>query len=87
MDTMGHQGSGAQQLKVELLVLPKRCRSMVLKLAHDVVPLASHLRKEKTGRHLLRQFFGRRYLRTWQSIAGGARHARDQHRGRSNVPH
>ena len=42
---------------VELLVLPKRCRGTVLKLAHDIVPLAGHLRKEITDRRLLRQFF------------------------------
>ena len=43
--------------QVELLVLSKRCRGTVLKLAHDVVPLAGHLRKEKTGCRLLRRLY------------------------------
>ena len=42
--------------QVEQLVLPKRCRGTVLKLAHDV-PLGGHLGKEKTGRRLLRRFY------------------------------
>ena len=42
--------------QVEQLVLPKRCRGTVLKLAHDV-PLGGHLGKEKTGRCLLRRFY------------------------------
>ena len=42
--------------QVEQLVLPKRCRGTVLKLAHDV-PLGGHLGKEKTGCRLLRRFY------------------------------
>ena len=38
------------------MVLPKRCRGTVLKLAHDV-PLGGHLGKEKTGCRLLRRFY------------------------------
>ena len=55
MDTKGAGRSSTSQ--VELLVLPKRCRGTVLKLAHDVVPLAGHLRKEIAGRRLLRQLY------------------------------
>ena len=42
--------------QVEQLVLPKRCRGMVLKLTHDV-PSGGHLGREKTGRGLLRRFY------------------------------
>ena len=67
-------------------MLPKRCRDTVLKLAHDV-PLASHLGREKTGRRLLRRFYWPTLLRTWPSFAKGVQHARDRHRGRSNLLH
>ena len=42
--------------QVEQLVLPTRCRVMVLKLAHDV-PSGGHLGRERTGRCLLRRFY------------------------------
>ena len=60
--------------QVEQSVLPKRCRDIVLKLAHDV-PLASHLGKEKTGRRLLRRFY---WPTLFKDVAQGAQHASDQ---------
>ena len=38
------------------LILPKRCRRTVLKLAHEI-PIAGHLGNEKTRQHLLRRFY------------------------------
>ena len=41
---------------MEQLVLPKKCREDVLKIAHDI-PLAGHMGKEKTARRILQRFY------------------------------
>ena len=43
-------------MAVEQLVLPKKCRPMVLQLAHDI-PLASHMGKNKTAQRVLQRFY------------------------------
>ena len=41
---------------VEQLVLPVRCREVVVKLAHEI-PLAGHLGKDKTAKGILQRFY------------------------------
>ena len=47
---------GLEAVEVEQLVLPKKCREDVLKIAHDI-PLAGHMGKEKTARRILQRFY------------------------------
>ena len=49
-------GHGDEAMMIEQLVLPTPCRKAVLRLAHDV-PLAGHMGKTKTGRHILQRFY------------------------------
>ena len=46
------RGRDEAEMVVEQLVLPKRCRPTVLKLAHDI-PLAGHMGKNKTAQRVL----------------------------------
>ena len=41
---------------VEQLVLPVRCRGVVVKLAHEI-PLVGHLGKDKTTKRILQRFY------------------------------
>ena len=45
-----------ESMAVEQLVLPKRCRGMVVRLAHSI-PLAGHLGRDKTTRRVLQRFY------------------------------
>ena len=45
-----------EESEVEQLVLPQECRSTVLTMGHEI-PLAGHLRKEKTRQRILRRFY------------------------------
>ena len=45
-----------EEREIEQLILPKRCRRTVLKLAHEI-PIAGHLGSEKTRQRLLRRFY------------------------------
>ena len=47
---------GSEAVEVEQLVLPKKCREDVLKLAHEI-PLAGHMGKDKTARRILQRFY------------------------------
>ena len=66
----------------EQLVLPRRCRSLVLRLAHDI-PFAGHLGVTKTKDRILQRYYWpgiysdvARYCRTCQVCQmSGARHA------------
>ena len=51
--------------QVEQLVLPKRCRGTVLKLAQEI-PLGGHLGRKKTGHRLLRRLY---WLTLFQDVA------------------
>eukprot|EP00731_Ephydatia_muelleri_P035196 Em0104g2a len=48
--------SSTEDHAVEQLVLPRQCRAMVLKLAHET-PLAGHLGRNKTTRRVLQRFY------------------------------
>ena len=48
--------SSTEDHTVEQLVLPRQCRAMVLKLAHET-PLAGHLGRNKTTRRVLQRFY------------------------------
>ena len=50
------RGRDEAGMAVEQLVLPKKCRPMVLQLAHDI-PLASHMGKNKTAQRVLQRFY------------------------------
>ena len=43
---------------VEQLVLPRECREGVLRLAYTIIPLAGHLRHNKTMQKVPQRFFG-----------------------------
>ena len=45
-----------REMSVEQLVLPQKCRDMVMKLAHTI-PLAGHLGKAKTVKRILQRFY------------------------------
>ena len=49
------RGHSKEDMTIEQLVLPMKCRSKVLELAHSI-PLAGHLGK-KTTDHVLQQFY------------------------------
>ena len=45
-----------EEMGVEQLVLPKRCRKAVLEIAHEI-PLAGHMGRTKTSQRILRRFY------------------------------
>ena len=47
-------GRHSEDMGVDQLVLPLQCRGVVLQMAHDI-PLAGHLRKEKTAKRILQR--------------------------------
>ena len=49
-------GRNGKELMVEQLVLPRRCRETVMRIAH-CIPLAGHLGKDKTARRILQRFY------------------------------
>ena len=49
-------GCNEEGMMVEQLVLPVRCRGVVIKLAHEI-PLAGHLGKDKTAKRILQRFY------------------------------
>ena len=49
-------GQDKEEMVVEQLVLPARCRQVVLRLAHEI-PLAGHMGRNKTARRLLQRFY------------------------------
>lgn len=52
VDSVGRNGMGTS----EQLVLPRKCRSTVIELAHSI-PLAGHLGKHKTVDRVLQRFY------------------------------
>ena len=49
-------GRHEEELMVEQLVLPRKCRRVVLELAHSI-PLAGHMGKNKTAQRILQRFY------------------------------
>ena len=49
-------GCNEEEMVVEQLVLPVRCREVVVKLAHEI-PLAGHLGKDKMAKRILQRFY------------------------------
>ena len=49
-------GCNEEGMMVEQLVLPVRCRGVVIKLAHEI-PLAGYLGKDKTAKRILQRFY------------------------------
>ena len=49
-------GRREEEMAVEQLVLPEKCRETVMKLAHSI-PLAGHLGRDKTTRRILQRFY------------------------------
>lgn len=47
---------GGDEMSVEQLILPQRCRSSVMSLAHSI-PLAGHMGKNKTTSRILQRFY------------------------------
>ena len=50
------QSKAEDHLAVKQIVLPLKCRSSVLELAHDI-PMAGHLGRKKTGERVMRRFY------------------------------
>ena len=48
-------GADDPDMEVEQLVLPRQCRKAMLQLAHQI-PLAGHLRRQKTAQRILQRF-------------------------------
>ena len=49
-------GCREEEMAVEQLVLPEKCRETVMKLTHSI-PLARHLGRDKTTRRILQRFY------------------------------
>ena len=49
-------GQDQVAMGVEQLVLPQKCRAMVMELAHNI-PLAGHMGKNKTAQRILQRFY------------------------------
>ena len=45
-----------EELVVEQLILPPKCRRVVLELAHSI-PLVGHMGKNKTAQRILQRFY------------------------------